>query len=51
MTYIIVNVYRHMKQFGLIQGESVVWWKAGLGLAAATVAGFVVMRVLNTDKR
>ncbi|XP_048507598.1 mitochondrial Rho GTPase isoform X2 [Athalia rosae] len=42
---------RHMKQFGLIQGESVVWWKAGLGLAVATVAGFVVMRVLNTDKR
>ncbi|XP_046490339.1 mitochondrial Rho GTPase isoform X1 [Neodiprion pinetum] len=45
------SIRRHMKQFGLIQGESVVWWKAGLGLAVATVAGFVVMRVLNTDKR
>lgn len=40
-----------MKHFGLIQGESVVWWKAGIGIAMATVAGFMVMRVLNTDKR
>ncbi|XP_034949325.1 mitochondrial Rho GTPase isoform X1 [Chelonus insularis] len=42
---------RHMKQFGLIQGDSVVWWKAGLGIAAATVAGFMMMRVFNTEKR
>ncbi|XP_011303849.1 mitochondrial Rho GTPase isoform X1 [Fopius arisanus] len=42
---------RHMKQFGLVQGDSVVWWKAGLGIAAATVAGFMMMRVLNTNKR
>lgn len=40
-----------MKQFGLIQGDSVVWWKAGLGIAAATVAGFIMMRVFNTEKR
>lgn len=40
-----------MKQFGLIQSDSIVWWKAGLGLAAATVAGFMMIRVLNTDKR
>ncbi|XP_033208669.1 mitochondrial Rho GTPase isoform X1 [Belonocnema kinseyi] len=45
------SLTRHMKQFGLIQGESVVWWKAGIGIAMATVAGFMVMRVLNTDKR
>ncbi|KAK0098781.1 hypothetical protein PV326_003442 [Microctonus aethiopoides] len=43
--------FPHMKQFGLIQGDSVVWWKAGLGIAAATVAGYMMMRVLNTDKR
>ncbi|CAK9828451.1 Mitochondrial Rho GTPase [Anthophora retusa] len=42
---------RHTNQFGLMQGDSVVWWKAGLGIAVATVAGFVVMRVLNTEKR
>lgn len=40
-----------MKQFGLIQGDSIVWWKAGIGIAIATIAGFVVMRVLNTNKR
>lgn len=43
--------FRHINQFGLIQGDSIVWWKAGLGIAVATVAGFVVMRVLNTEKR
>ncbi|XP_057325248.1 mitochondrial Rho GTPase isoform X1 [Microplitis mediator] len=42
---------RHMKQFGLMQGDSVVWWKAGLGLAAATVAGFIMMKVFNSEKR
>ncbi|XP_076671104.1 mitochondrial Rho GTPase isoform X3 [Andrena cerasifolii] len=42
---------RHINQFGLMQGDSIVWWKAGLGIAVATVAGFVVMRVLNTEKR
>lgn len=43
--------FRHMKQFGLIHGDSVVWWKAGIGLAVATFAGFVVMKVLSTGKR
>uniref|UniRef100_V9IFW4 Mitochondrial Rho GTPase n=1 Tax=Apis cerana TaxID=7461 RepID=V9IFW4_APICE len=42
---------RHINQFGLLQGDSIVWWKAGLGIAVATVAGFVVMRVLNTEKK
>lgn len=40
-----------MKQFGLTQEKSIIWWKAGLGIAMATVAGFIVMRVFNTDKR
>ncbi|XP_032672993.1 mitochondrial Rho GTPase isoform X2 [Odontomachus brunneus] len=42
---------RHINQFGLMQGDSMVWWKAGLGIAVATVAGYVMMRVLNTEKR
>ncbi|XP_058795660.1 mitochondrial Rho GTPase isoform X2 [Phymastichus coffea] len=45
------SVARHMKQFGLMQGDSIVWWKAGIGIAVATIAGFVVMRIFNTDKR
>ncbi|XP_076169403.1 mitochondrial Rho GTPase isoform X1 [Ptiloglossa arizonensis] len=43
--------FLHINQFGLMQGDSIVWWKAGLGIAVATVAGFMVMRVLNTEKR
>ncbi|XP_011494605.1 PREDICTED: mitochondrial Rho GTPase isoform X2 [Ceratosolen solmsi marchali] len=43
--------FPHMKQFGLMQGDSIVWWKAGIGIAIATIASFVVMRVLNSDKR
>ncbi|XP_043264757.1 mitochondrial Rho GTPase isoform X5 [Colletes gigas] len=43
--------FPHINQFGLMQGDSIVWWKAGLGIAVATVVGFVVMRVLNTEKR
>ncbi|XP_018316016.1 mitochondrial Rho GTPase isoform X1 [Mycetomoellerius zeteki] len=42
---------RHINQFGLMQGDSLVWWKAGLGIAIATIAGYVMMRVLNTEKR
>ncbi|XP_063975436.1 mitochondrial Rho GTPase isoform X2 [Diachasmimorpha longicaudata] len=49
--WVLFYKHRHMKQFGLVQGDSVVWWKAGLGIAAATVAGFMMMRVLNTNKR
>lgn len=41
---------RHLRQFGLVPGDSTVWWKAGLGIAAATVVGFVFVKVLNTDK-
>ncbi|XP_025074964.1 mitochondrial Rho GTPase, partial [Pogonomyrmex barbatus] len=41
---------RHINQFGLMQGDSLVWWKAGLGIAVATIAGYVMMRVLNTEK-
>ncbi|XP_077300765.1 mitochondrial Rho GTPase isoform X2 [Arctopsyche grandis] len=43
--------FPHLKQFGLIPGENASWWKAGLGLAAATVVGFFVVRVLNTSDR
>ncbi|XP_012218460.1 mitochondrial Rho GTPase isoform X3 [Linepithema humile] len=43
--------FPHINQFGLMQGDSLVWWKAGLGIAVATIAGYVMMRVLNTEKR
>ncbi|XP_077262081.1 mitochondrial Rho GTPase isoform X2 [Temnothorax americanus] len=43
--------FPHINQFGLMQGDSLVWWKAGIGIAIATIAGYVMMRVLNTEKR
>jgi len=42
---------RHLQQLGLLIGDSAVWWKAGLGIAAATALGFLVVRVLSTDSR
>lgn len=41
---------RHLRQFGLVPGDSTVWWKAGLGIAAATAVGFIFVKVLNADK-
>ncbi|KAJ9598498.1 hypothetical protein L9F63_010818, partial [Diploptera punctata] len=41
----------HLKHLGLLTGDSAVWWKAGLGLAAATAVGFLVVKVLKADKR
>jgi len=42
---------RHLQQLGLLIGDSAVWWKAGLGIAAVTALGFLVVRVLVTDRR
>jgi hypothetical protein len=43
--------YRHLKQLGLLSGDSAVWWKAGLGIVAATAVGLLLAKVLNSDKR
>ncbi|XP_067013378.1 mitochondrial Rho GTPase isoform X2 [Anabrus simplex] len=43
--------FPHLKQLGLFPGDSAVWWKAGLGIAAATAVGFLVVKVLKADKR
>jgi Ras family protein T1 len=43
--------YRHLKQLGLLSGDSAVWWKAGLGIVAATAVGLLVVRVLKADNR
>ncbi|KAK7791917.1 hypothetical protein R5R35_005431 [Gryllus longicercus] len=42
---------RHLKQLGLFPTDTTTWWKAGLGIAAATVVGFLVVKVLKADKR
>ena len=39
---------RHLRQFGLMTEDPTVWWKAGLGIAAATVLGFFVVKAFHT---
>jgi hypothetical protein len=52
LSYISLYVCsRHIQQLGLLIGDSTVWWKAGLGIAAVTALGFLVVRVLITDRR
>ncbi|XP_069695021.1 mitochondrial Rho GTPase isoform X2 [Periplaneta americana] len=49
--WVLFYRHRHLKQLGLLSGDSAVWWKAGLGIAAATAVGLLVVRVLKADKR
>ncbi|KAL9914241.1 mitochondrial Rho GTPase isoform X3 [Glossina fuscipes] len=39
--------FPHLRQFGLMSDDPTIWWKAGLGVAAATVLGFVVLRTIQ----
>ncbi|XP_071057642.1 mitochondrial Rho GTPase isoform X2 [Onthophagus taurus] len=43
--------YRNLREFGLLPSDSTTWWKAGLGLAAATAFGFLVVKVLHTTDK
>ncbi|XP_053672545.1 mitochondrial Rho GTPase isoform X1 [Anopheles nili] len=36
-----------LKQFGLMSSDPLLWWKAGLGIAAATVVGFFVVKAFH----
>ncbi|XP_054089274.1 mitochondrial Rho GTPase isoform X3 [Zeugodacus cucurbitae] len=40
--------FPHLRQFGLMTEDPQLWWKAGLGVAAATVLGFVVLKALHS---
>ncbi|XP_037820904.1 mitochondrial Rho GTPase isoform X1 [Lucilia sericata] len=37
----------HLRQFGLMTEDPTLWWKASLGVAAATVLGFVVLKAVH----
>ncbi|KRG00068.1 uncharacterized protein Dwil_GK13082, isoform B [Drosophila willistoni] len=39
--------FPHLRQFALMTENPQMWWKAGLGVAAATVLGFIVLRTFN----
>lgn len=43
--------FPHLKQLGLLMGDPIVWWKVGLGIAAATVVSLLVVRILGSGDR
>ncbi|XP_014205474.2 mitochondrial Rho GTPase [Copidosoma floridanum] len=49
--WVLFYKHRHINQFGLMQGDSMIWWKAGLGIALVTLAGFFVMKVFHASQR
>ncbi|XP_034663792.1 mitochondrial Rho GTPase isoform X2 [Drosophila subobscura] len=45
--WILFYKHSHLRQFGLIAEEHKLFWRAGLGVAAATMIGFIVLKTLN----
>lgn len=43
--------FPHLKHLNIFNGNSAVWWKAGLGIAAATAVGLIVVKVLKAERR
>ncbi|KAI4461152.1 rho family gtpase [Holotrichia oblita] len=43
--------FPNLREFGLLPTDTTTWWKAGLGLAAATAFGFLVVKVLHTSDK
>lgn len=37
--------FRNLRHFGLMRSDPLVWWKAGIGLAAATCFGYLVVKI------
>ncbi|XP_026480330.1 LOW QUALITY PROTEIN: mitochondrial Rho GTPase-like [Ctenocephalides felis] len=47
--WILFYKHSHLKYFGLSPDEPLLWWKAGLGLAAASVLGYFVMKIFSSN--
>ncbi|PSN36602.1 Mitochondrial Rho GTPase [Blattella germanica] len=47
--WVLFYRHRHLKQLGLLTGDSTIWWKAGLGIAAATAVGLLVVKYNQTS--
>lgn len=43
--------YSHLKHFGLMPNDPLVWWKAGIGIAAATIIGFFVVKAFHNSSQ
>ncbi|XP_045782898.1 mitochondrial Rho GTPase isoform X2 [Maniola jurtina] len=49
--WILFSKHRHLKHFASFAGDKSSWWKAGIGVAAATLAGLVLLKLLNVKSR
>ncbi|CAH2073803.1 unnamed protein product, partial [Iphiclides podalirius] len=49
--WILFSKHRHLKHFASLAGENSSWWKAGIGVAAATIMGLVLIKMLNFQRR
>ncbi|XP_023175677.1 mitochondrial Rho GTPase isoform X2 [Drosophila hydei] len=47
--WILFYKHRYLRQFGLMTEDPKVWLKAGLGVAAATVLGFIVLKAISAS--
>ncbi|CAD7076892.1 unnamed protein product [Hermetia illucens] len=45
--WILFYKHSHLRQFGLLTEDPMIWWKAGIGVAAATLIGFFVLRAFQ----
>ncbi|KAH9630668.1 hypothetical protein HF086_003959 [Spodoptera exigua] len=43
--------FPHLKHFASLSGDNSSWWKAGIGVAAATVVGLVLIKIFSFQKR
>ncbi|XP_073943930.1 mitochondrial Rho GTPase isoform X1 [Choristoneura fumiferana] len=49
--WILFSKHRHLKHFTSFAGDNSSWWKAGIGVAAATVMGLVLIKIFSFQKR
>lgn len=49
--WILFSKHRHLKHFASLSGENTSWWKAGIGVAAATFVGLVIIKIFSFQKR
>lgn len=43
--------FPHLKNFATLNADNSTWWKAGLGVAAATLMGLILVKIFNFQDR
>ncbi|XP_053626015.1 mitochondrial Rho GTPase isoform X1 [Plodia interpunctella] len=49
--WILFSKQRHLKHFASLSGENSSWWKAGIGVAAATMMGLLLIKIFSFQRR